>query len=313
MFDSETHQKGDDLEVMVKASQIAEFLKLKLFGPDIDVMRPQSIDRPLSNSVVFVKEWRDYRRKNLEFIGNVLALIPDVVAWTDGKPQFSHILCPNPRYAFARVVHRFFVTQPQNGIAETAIVAASTDIADTASVGHYSIIGENVIIGENTVIRNHVVIADDVVIGNNCLIKSHAIIGEDGFGFEFDERSRHPERIPHTGSVVISDFVEVGAGSVVCQGTLDNTIIGPHTKLDDQVFIAHNCQIGMNSLIIAKAELSGGVHVGNGVWIGPGSTVKEHVKIGDGAMIGIGANVLDDVDPGVVVVGNPAKFLRMRG
>lgn len=293
---------------MVKASQIAKFLKLSLHGPDLDVERPVSIDNPMSWGVVFVKEWDSNVLKNLCFVRNILVL-------TDGSfdgtpPPFPFIVCDNPRLSFARVVQRFFCTQPQDGIAKTAIIDPTADIGSNVTIGHYSVIGPDVIIGDNVRVANHVTISN-AVINAGCRIKSHSIIGEDGFGFEYDERG-HPCRVPHTGKVVLADNVEIGAGTVICRGTVDATLVGPSTKIDDSVFIAHNVQIGMDTLIIAKTEISGSVTIGNHVWIGPSVSIKEHVNIGDGALIGIGANVLNDVGPGEVVVGNPAKFLRMR-
>jgi UDP-3-O-[3-hydroxymyristoyl] glucosamine N-acyltransferase len=302
---------------MVKASQIASFLRLPLYGPDIDVYRPVSLDKLVSGGVVFVREWTPEVKRKLEFVGNILAIIPNVTnlvksGWTgtDIMPRCSCLPVQNPRLSFARVVSQFFCTNLINGIAETAIIDSTADIGDNVSIGHYSVIGPDVIIGDNTRILNHVSV-NNAVINQGCLIKSHSVIGEDGCGFEYDERG-HPFRIPHTGKVVFGDHVEIGSGTVICRGTVDDTRIGPWSKLDDHVFVAHNVQIGMDTLIIAMAEISGSVTIGNHVWIGPSVSIREHVTVGDGALVGIGANVLNDVGAGEVVVGNPAKFLKMR-
>lgn len=303
---------------MVQASQIAAFLRLPLYGSDIEVCRPVSLDKLTSGGVVFVKEWTPEVKRKLEFVGNVLAIIPNVIDLYKSEcrswnliPRCSCVPVKNPRLSFSRVVSHFFCTNPATSIADTAIIDPTADIGDNVSIGHYSVIGPDVIIGDNTRILNHVSITN-AVINAGCVIRSHSVIGEDGCGFEYDERG-HPFRIPHTGKVVLGDHVEIGSGTVVCRGTVDDTRLGPWSKLDDHVFVAHNVQIGMNTLIIAKAEISGSVTIGNHVWIGPSVSIREHVMVGDGALVGIGANVLSDVGPNEVVVGNPAKFLKMRG
>jgi UDP-3-O-[3-hydroxymyristoyl] glucosamine N-acyltransferase len=165
------------------------------------------------------------------------------------------------------------------------------------------IIGYDVEFGSNCVIH------DCVTIGERCVIGSHVVIGEPGFGFK-QLPSGERIRTEHTGTVIIEDDVEIGAGTVIARGTRDATRIGRGTKIDCNVFIAHNVQIGMDCVIIAGAELSGSVHVGNGCWIAPNACVREHITIGDGAMIGLGAVVVKDVPAGVTVVGNPAKELK---
>ena len=97
---------------------------------------------------------------------------------------------------------------------------------------------------------------------------------------------------------------------MIARGTIGDTIIGDHVKLDDHVFVAHNVEIGDCTLVVAGAVICGSVKIGKRCWIGANSTIKEHVKIGDDAFVGMGAVVLDDVAENAVVVGNPARFLR---
>jgi UDP-3-O-[3-hydroxymyristoyl] glucosamine N-acyltransferase len=188
--------------------------------------------------------------------------------------ELSHIAVENPRLVFARVLERYFARD----VEPVSIRAA---------------------------------IHDSVVMGNKCRVKAGAVIGGDGFGFERDEHNV-PVRIPHIGGVVMGDNVEVGANTVIARGTVADTVIGDHVKLDDHVFVAHNVRIGARTLVVAGAVLCGSSKIGEDCWIGASACVKEHVKIGDGAMVGMGAMVLKDVEPKSVVIGNPSRFLRWR-
>ena len=115
------------------------------------------------------------------------------------------------------------------------------------------------------------------------------------------------------GSVEIGDYVEIGNFTAVARGTLKNTIIHSHVKIDNLVHIAHNCIIGENSMIIACAEISGSAVVGENCWLGVGSSTMQKIKLGNNCLIGIGAVVLKDVPPGAVMAGNPAKVIRIQG
>ena len=154
---------------------------------------------------------------------------------------------------------------------------------------------------------SNVLPADDGFVeqGSGCVIKPGAIIGQAGFGFERDSDGT-PIRFPHFGGVVMGINVEIGANTVISRGALGDTRIGDNTKIDDLVYIAHNCQIGSKVMIAGNATLCGGVKVADKVWIGAGAMVRQNIFIGEGAIIGMGAVVVKDVPPGATVMGSPA-------
>lgn len=181
-------------------------------------------------------------------------------------------------------------------------------IHHTVKIGKNVVIGKGVIIGADTVIYNNVVIGDEVIIGERCVIKSSAVIGEEGFGFERDSHGK-AVRLPHIGTVVIRNDVEIGSLTTICRGTLTNTILRDGCKIDDHVHIAHNVDVGEDAFVIACAEVSGGVKIGNRAWIAPNASIMNQVSIGKDSIVGLGGVLTKSIADGITVIGNPAKPL----
>jgi len=178
-----------------------------------------------------------------------------------------------------------------------------------------------------TVIHHTAWLADCVTVGRNCRIGPNVTIGSEGFGYEkaCDDCTNdtlcppctHPDRMEwrrreHPFGVVIGDNVEIGAGTVIDRGRYRDTVIGAGTKIDANVFIAHNCLIGKRCLIIANSQISGSCEIGDDCHIGPAAMLTDHITVGTGGRCGIGAVVIRDVPPGVTVVGNPARDIEER-
>ena len=217
----------------------------------------------------------------------------------------------NPRAAFADAVRQFFAPGVKPGIAATAIVHPSAVIAESASIGEFTVIGRDAAIGERVEVRHHTVIAAGARIGAGSLIKSHAVIGEEGFGIDKDEHGNNL-RLPHLGSVMIGEQVEVGNFTTVCSGTISPTRVGDFTKIDDHVHIAHNVQIGRNVVITACAEVSGSVVIEDEVWIGPNASVIQGLTLGARSLIGMGSVVVRSVPADEVHFGSPARKVRSK-
>jgi len=281
---------------MVKVSKISEFLKADFYGFDYEIDKVTSLDNISDNSLSFSNS------KVVEnYAAKALILVPEDSDCSISS-DVSVIKVKNPRLSFARTVSEFFIIKRVRGVHDTAVVGRNCCIGDAVSVGAHSVIGNNVSIGNNSVLNNNVVLSDNVVVGENCYIKSGSIIGEDGFGFEFDEDGV-PIRIPHIGNAIIGDNVEVGSNTVIARGTINSTVIGNNVKIDDQVFIAHNCYIGSNTVITASSEISGSVKIGEYCWIGPNSSIIQKVKIGNKVTIGIGTVVTSDVGDNKKLMG----------
>jgi len=166
-------------------------------------------------------------------------------------------------------------------------------------------IGDNVVIGDDVFIYAGAKIYSESIIGNNCVIHSGAIIGADGFGFTPNEKGEYA-KVPQTGNVILEDNVDVGAGTTIDRATLGSTILRKGVKLDNQIQIAHNVEIGEHTAIAAQTGVAGSTKIGKNCLIGGQVGIVGHITIGDRVKIqaqsGIGRNVKDDE----VLQGSPA-------
>lgn len=220
------------------------------------------------------------------------------------------IVVENPKMAFSILGNSFFVEKIKPEIHALSVIHPEAEIAANVSISPFVHIG-NAKIGEGTVISSFVRIYDNVVIGKNCFIKEGAVIGGGGFGYEKDE-SGNRFRFPHIGGVVIGDEVEIGANTCIDRGALSNTFIDDHAKIDNLCHISHNVQLGKNVMITACSEISGSCVLGDEVWTGPNTSIRDHRKVGKNALIGIGSVVVKDVPEGEIWIGNPANSLKKR-
>lgn len=190
-------------------------------------------------------------------------------------------------------------------------IGAFTYIGNNVTLGNNvkifpsSYIGDNVTIGDDTVVFSGAKIYSESVIGKNCVINSGAIIGADGFGFAPDENGEY-SKVPQIGNVILEDFVDIGAATTIDRATLGSTIIRRGVKLDNQIQIAHNVEIGKNTVIAAQTGIAGSTKIGENCQIGGQVGIVGHITIGNNVKIqaqsGIGRNVKDNE----VLQGSPA-------
>ena len=195
----------------------------------------------------------------------------------------------------------------------------------TVKFGNNVLIGKNVKIGKNSQIGANTIIEHDVQIGDNCIIGSTVIIknslinkrvviqdnckiGQKGFGFLPNKGKNF--KFPHFGKVIIDSDVEIASGCTIDRGSIDNTVIGRNTYIDNQVHIAHNVKIGEDCMIAGQVGFAGSTSIGNNVSIGGQAGISGHLKIGNNVRIGGGSGVVKDIDDNQVVMGYPAVPLK---
>ncbi len=281
---------------ILKASEIAVFLSEPLIGEDLDVTGIASIDDVKDGQLSFIRNAAYKERIEIRAL-----LIVCLDKEIDPNSKSSYIRTENPRLAFAKVAARYFEPHQSPGIAETARIGQNVHIGKNVRIGEYCVIGNNVSIGDESALGHGVVVSDNCTMGRHCRIKSNTVIGEEGFGYEFEDRI--PVRVPQLGSVRIGEHVEIGANCLIVRGTIKDTVIEDHVKIDAQVHIAHNCRIGRNTIITAEAEISGSVSIGENCWLAPNCSIVQKVEIGNNVTVGIGAVVLKSIPDNQKVMG----------
>jgi UDP-3-O-[3-hydroxymyristoyl] glucosamine N-acyltransferase len=213
------------------------------------------------------------------------------------------IIAENPRLEFIKAL---ILLENEIGFSTWD---APAEIDPSAKIGQNVVVENGCVVGANSIIEHNVVLHAGTRIGNNSRIRSCSSIGGDGFGFERLQDGT-PLRFPHLGGVVIGDDVEIGSCTAIARGTLSDTIIENNVKVDNLVHIAHNCLVKKGAFVIACAELSGGVIVGENAWVAPNSCTHQKISIGDNSLVGLGSVVTKNVPAKTVVAGNPAKRIR---
>lgn len=304
------------------AQQIAGILEGDVVGnPDVEVSKLSKIEEGLEGSLTFLAN-----PKYTPYIYTTKASITIVNKSFSPEEDLSTTLIKveDSYESFSKLLEYYNqVKNNKQGIEQPVYIAESASYDESIYLGAFSYLGENVKIGKNVkifpgaYIGDNVVIGDDTVvfsgakvysesvIGNNCVINSGAIIGADGFGFAPNESGEY-SKVPQIGNVVLEDFVDIGAATTIDRATLGSTIIRRGVKLDNQIQIAHNVEIGRNTVIAAQTGIAGSTKIGENCQIGGQVGIVGHITIGDNVKIqaqsGIGRHVKDNE----VLQGSPA-------
>lgn len=184
-------------------------------------------------------------------------------------------------------------------------IGSNVRIGDNVKIYPNVYIGDNVVIGDNTMLFAGTKIYSETAIGKNCIIHSGVIIGSDGFGFAPDSEGVY-NKIPQTGNVVIEDNVDIGAGTTIDRATLGSTVIRKGVKLDNQIQIAHNVEIGENTVIAAQTGIAGSSKIGKNCQIGGQVGIVGHLIIGDNVRIQAQSGITRSLKDFETVQGSPA-------
>lgn len=304
------------------AKQISEILEGEVVGnPDIEVSKLSKIEEGQEGSLTFLSN-----PKYTPYLYSTNASIAIVNKTFIPEKEFTATLIKveDSYKAFSKLLE--FYNQVKNnkkGIESPNFISDSATLGNDIYLGAFTYIGENVVIGNNVKIYPNVYIGDNVSIadnttvfagakiysesqiGSNCTIHSGVIIGCDGFGFAPNEQGGY-DKIPQTGNVIIEDNVDIGSATTIDRATLGSTIIREGVKLDNQIQIAHNVEVGKNTVIAAQTGVAGSTKIGENCMIGGQVGIVGHIIIGNNVRIQAQSGIARNLKDNEAVQGSPA-------
>lgn len=211
----------------------------------------------------------------------------------------------------AKLMQMYAQSLPKKtGVDPLAFVSPSAQIGKDVYIGPFTYVGEGVKIGDGTRIYPNVTIYDGSQIGKNVTIHAGAVIGADGFGFA--PNTEGYEKIPQLGIVIIEDDVEIGANTCVDRSTMGQTIIHQGVKLDNLIQVAHNCEIGENTVMSAQVGMAGSTKIGAWCMVGGQAGFSGHIHVADRTMVGAQCGVIGNTKgDGETLIGSPAVNPKM--
>ncbi len=312
---------GEGLRVLTAESIAARVGGTLTGDPGTLVSAVAPLDRARPHHVTFLSSAR-YASLLAESDAGILLVSP-ALAEVPGVAR-ARIVVADPYEAVLSLLNDFYAPVDRvPGIHATAVIGRGASIGADATVGPYVVIGAGARVGERVHLHAQVVVGDGVEIGDDCelyesvtcypgttlgnRVRVHAGVrlGSDGFGYVF--RNGTHEKIPHVGRCIVEQDVEIGANSTVDRGSIDDTVIGAGTKIDNLVQIAHNVRIGRLCLIMSQVGIAGSVRVGDGAILAGQVGVSGHHAIGAGARLAAQAGVFGDVPAGQTWSGYPAR------
>ena len=319
----------------ITAREIAALTNGQLVGsPDVVASGVAPLDRagPEDLSFLAARRYLQYfQRSSAAIVLCKADLVPP-----DSAGPACRVVVRDPHEALLAVVPVLYPEPAwEPGVHRTAVIGQGVVWQEPVAIGPYAVLGRDVRLGRNVRIAAGVVLGDGVQLGDDVEVMPHVVcysgtivgsrvilhagvrLGADGFGYIPGKNGAAPRKIPQVGRCIIGDDVEIGANTTIDRGSVDDTVIGPGTKIDNLVQIGHNCRIGARCLIAGQAGIAGSTHVEDDVFLAGQAGLADHVSIGRGARVTVQGGVIGDIEPGATVSGYPARshreFLRAQG
>ena len=317
-----TQADGGEGGFVLTAAAIAEAVGGQLVGDaSVAVSGVAALDRATPRDLSFLGAAK-YAPQFAASCAGVVLILPELADAPGQTP--ARVIVERPQEALLALLPRFQrATTVLHGIHPTAVIGAGARLGAGVSIGAYAVVGDGVELGDGVVVGSHCVLGQGVVvgeqsqlvasvtvysgsrIGKRVTVHAGARIGSDGFGYV--QRDRQHLKIPHVGRCILEDDVEIGANTTIDRGSIDDTVIGAGTKIDNLVQIGHNVRIGRACLIMAQAGVAGSVRIEDGCMILGQVGISGHHTIGKGARLAAQAGVFGDIPAGETWSGYPAR------
>ena len=286
------------------AKQIADFVGGRVEGNEQAIVNTfAKIEEGKEGAITFLSNPK-YTQYVYDTKASVVLINDDVTL--EHPVSATLIRVKNAYECVAKLLQMYAQALPKKtGIHPLAFVAESAQIGKDVYIGPFACIGDGVTIGDGSMIYPHVTIYDGCQIGKNVTIHAGSVIGADGFGFA--PNTEGYQKIPQIGIVIIEDDVEIGANTCVDRSTMGQTIIHKGVKLDNLIQVAHNCEIGENTVMSAQVGMAGSTKIGAWCMVGGQAGFSGHIKIADRTFVGAQAGVISNTKGnGEQLIGAPA-------
>lgn len=303
------------------AQQIAAFLRGTVEGdPEVKVSNFSKIEEGKPGTLTFLANPK-YEHHIYHTEASIVLVNKD---FTPTEPIHTTLIRVENAYtALAQLLNMVEQAKSKkSGVDSTAFIAPTASVGEDCYIGNmayigervklgnncqvypFAYIGDNVEIGDNTILYPHVTVYHDCRIGQHCILHAGSVIGADGFGFA--PEGEQYKKIPQLGNVVIEDNVEIGANTTIDRAVMDSTIIRQGVKLDNLIQIAHNVEVGENTVMAAQVGIAGSVKVGKHCMFGGQVGLAGHIQIADDVTLGAQAGVISSVKEATTLLGAPA-------
>ena len=302
--------------IKVKLSNIAALLGGSLQGNDIEITGFCTPENQENDSICIISA-----KQYIKYVKDGYASAYIVTEGLNIETDKPLVIVKDARPALVKILSYIYPAEPVKeyvskfaAVDESAVIEHPCYIDNFVSVGKNVrigkntkiypnvVIGDNVTIGENCIIYGNVTLYENITVGNNVIIHAGAVIGADGFGFIPGE---NPTKIPQKGTVILHDFVEIGANTCIDRATIGSTEIGFGTKLDDLVMVGHNTHLGKACLIASQVGFSGSIKAGDFIVAGGQVGFADHITIASGSMFGGQSGVPGSIDKKGMYLGSP--------
>ena len=286
------------------AKQIADFIGGRVEGNEnATVSTFAKIEEGKEGSITFLSNPK-YTPYIYETKASIVLINEDVQL---EKPVSATLIRVKNAYeCVAKLLQMYAASLPKKtGIHPLAFVSESAQIGKDVYIGPFTFVGEGVKIGDGSIINPNVTIYDGCQIGKNVTIHAGSVIGADGFGFA--PNTEGYEKIPQLGIVIIEDNVEIGANTCIDRSTMGQTVIHKGVKLDNLIQVAHNCEIGENTVMSAQVGMAGSTKIGSWCMVGGQAGFAGHIHVADKTMVGAQCGVINNTKGnGENLIGSPA-------
>jgi UDP-3-O-[3-hydroxymyristoyl] glucosamine N-acyltransferase len=309
----------------ISVKEIAKIVDGKIVGSDnISVSSVARIEEARDSDLTFLY-LSTYEKYLAETKASAVLVKPD---FNKSRNDITYIEVKEPDKAFAKIIIHFFSPHfPLNGIDETAYVHPDAKLGDNVALGknvvvsskcnignnvkifHNSVLLENVEVGDSTIIFQNVSVREECWIGKGVIIHSGTVVGSDGFGFNPDEKGVY-HKVPQIGNVVLEDDVELGSNVTIDRAAFGSTLIKRGVKIDNLVQIAHNVEVGENTVISAQCGISGSTKIGRNCVLAGQVGIAGHIEITDGVILLARSGVSKSITKPGYYFGSPVKEMR---